>query len=550
MDAKEQAAQAANLPIKRALVSVTDKTGVADFARTLVEEFGIQVISTGGTAKALTDAGVAVTPIEEVTGFPEMMDGRVKTLHPRVHGGLLARRDVPEHLSAAAEHGIELIDMVVVNLYAFSATIATPGTSYQNAIENIDIGGPAMIRSAAKNHDSVTVVTSPSQYDMVIEELRNNQGATTYPTRQALAVQAFGLTSTYDEAVFKWLNDQADKNSPGQAAVAEESPIFPLTLSLELPREASLRYGENPHQNAAFYRQPLPEGSLPDKVRREYTLAYAKFVQGKELSYNNYLDIDAAWTAAREFDEPTAVIIKHLTPCGIASHADLVTAYQRAHDVDPTSAYGGVMAFNRPVSVSLVEAVYENDQFVEAIIAPSIAADAADLLSEKPSIRVLATGGMNPPGWQCDYKSIEGGMLVMQADAVEADQSNYTIASKRQPSAEEMQQLVFAWKCCKSVKSNAIVIAKDFCMVGAGAGQPNRVNSAIIAAEQAGESAIGAVAASDAFMPFADSMEVLIAAGVQAVIQPGGSVRDDEVIEAANAAGVAVVFTGYRHFRH
>ncbi|MCL2631471.1 MAG: bifunctional phosphoribosylaminoimidazolecarboxamide formyltransferase/IMP cyclohydrolase [Coriobacteriia bacterium] len=539
-----------DLPIKRALISVTDKSGVAEFARTLSQEFGIQIISTGGTARTLTEAEVEVTPIEDVTGFPEMMDGRVKTLHPRVHGGLLARRDVPEHLEQAAEHGIEPIDMIVVNLYAFSATIATPGTSYETAIENIDIGGPAMIRSAAKNHDSVTVVTSPDQYDAIIDELRTNAGATTFATRQRLAYLAFGLTSTYDEAIFKWMNAQISLPEVDLTPNADDNLVFPLKLNLSLPRQATLRYGENPHQNAAFYRQVMPEGSLPEGVNRDFTLGYAAFVQGKELSYNNFLDIDAAWAAVREFDGPAAVIVKHLTPCGIAQHADIVTAYQRAHDVDPTSAYGGVMAFNRPVSAAMVQAIYANDQFVEAIIAPSVDVTAAELLSEKPSIRVLATSGLNPAGWQLDYKSVEGGLLVMQADAVETDQSAYTIASERQPTPDEYDQLLFAWKCVKSVKSNAIVIANDFCMVGAGAGQPNRVNSARIAAEQAGEAAIGAVAASDAFMPFADSMEVLITAGVKAVIQPGGSVRDDEVIAAANAAGVALVFTGARHFRH
>ena len=568
MDADKRGVQGANLAVKRALISVTDKSGVADFARALVSEFGVQIISTGGTARALLEAGVAVTPIEEVTGFPEMMDGRVKTLHPSVHGGLLARRDVPEHLEAAAVQGIDMIDMLVVNLYAFSATIATPGTSYETAIENIDIGGPAMIRSAAKNHDSVTVVTAPEQYDTILAELRANAGATTFATRQRLAAEAYGLTSTYDEAIFKWMNEQikagvgtagasAAQIAAGEglstantAAVGEEAQVFPLQLRLDLTREASLRYGENPHQDATFYRQPLPDATLPATVNRDFTLSYATFVQGKELSYNNYLDTDAAWAAVREFSEPAAVIVKHLTPCGIAQHSDLVEAYQRAHDVDPTSAYGGVMAFNRNVSAAVIEAMYANDQFVEAIVAPSIDAQAAELLSEKPNIRVLATGGVNPPGWQIDYKSIEGGLLVMRADSVETDRSGYTIASDRQPTQDEYEQLLFAWKCVKSVKSNAIVIANDFCMVGAGAGQPNRVNSARIAAEQAGAAAIGAVAASDAFMPYADSMEVLIAAGVKAVIQPGGSIRDDAVIAAANAAGVALVFTGYRHFRH
>ena len=550
MAADEQATSQINCqPVKRALISVTDKTGVVDFAATLVSEFGVEVISTGGTAKALSDAGVAVTPIESVTGFPEMMDGRVKTLHPRVHGGLLARRDIAEHLAQAAEHGIELIDMVVVNLYAFSATVAKPDTTYETAIENIDIGGPSMIRSAAKNHAAVTVVTSPEQYPDILDEMRANGGATTYATRQQLAAQAYALTSAYDAAITEWMAVQLTPAAAAPAAAADENG-FPLQLKLDFAHQAELRYGENPHQAAAFYRQPLDAATLPSGVKRDFTLGYAQFVQGKGLSYNNYLDLDAAWSAVREFSDPTCVIVKHLTPCGIASNADITQAYQLAHDVDPVSAYGGVMAFNTPVDAPIIAAMYANDQFVEALIAPAVSAAAIELLAEKPNIRVLQTGGTNPPGWQTDYKSIEGGFLAMQADAVEIDSSAYTIASDRQPSADELEQLLFAWKCVKSVKSNAIVIARDFCMVGNGPGQPNRVNSARIAVEQAGPAAQGAVAASDAFMPFADSMEVLIAAGVKAVIQPGGSVRDDEVLAAANAAGVAVVFTGYRHFRH
>ncbi|MCL1879286.1 MAG: bifunctional phosphoribosylaminoimidazolecarboxamide formyltransferase/IMP cyclohydrolase [Actinomycetia bacterium] len=535
--------------IRRALVSVTDKSGVVDFARALSEEFGVQIISTGGTAQALSDAGVAVTPVEEVTGFPEMMGGRVKTLHPLIHGALLARRDLPEHLAAAAEHGIELIDMVVVNLYAFSATIARAGTSYQQAIENIDIGGPSMIRSAAKNHDSVTVVTSPAQYPELLDEMRATGGSTSFATRQRLAQKAFALTSTYDEAIFRWMGEQIVQDL-GAATAADEPLAFPLWLNVELERQAKLRYGENPHQDAAVYRIPLPDASLPAGVKREDTLAYAEKLQGKDLSYNNYLDLDAAWAAVREFDAPTCVIVKHLTPCGIASDADLVSAYQHAHDVDSVSAFGGVMAFNRSVSALVVQAIYANGQFVEAIIAPGFTEEAAELLSEKPNIRALVTGGMNPPGWPVDYRSVEGGILAMQADAVGQLADSLQVVSERQPSPAELEQLAFAWKCAKSVKSNAIVIAKDYCTVGVGGGQPNRVNSARIAVEQAGTAAAGAVAASDAFMPFADSLEVLAAAGVTAVIQPGGSNNDDAVLAAANAAGMALVFTGVRHFRH
>ncbi|MCL2750266.1 MAG: bifunctional phosphoribosylaminoimidazolecarboxamide formyltransferase/IMP cyclohydrolase [Coriobacteriia bacterium] len=525
----------ADHPIKRALISVTNKEGVAEFARALHDEFGVEIVSTGGTAKALEAEGIAVRAIDDLTGFPEMMDGRVKTLHPRVHGGLLARRDDPTHLEQAAEHAIGLIDLVVVNLYAFEATVAKPGVSYEEAIEKIDIGGPSMLRSAAKNHSAVTVVINPTHYELILTEMRSNSGATTLATRKQLACEVFQATSAYDNAIYNWLF--------GALATGEAATPYRQDKRLFLSKVQDLRYGENPHQSAAFYK--LDGGGNAN------TLANATQHQGKELSFNNYLDLDAAWAAVREFSAlPTVVIIKHLTPCGVASHSSLATAYQRAFDCDPVSAFGGVMAFNCPVGPEVIEAIYANGQFIEALIAPEYEAAALELLAQKPDVRVLSTQALNEPGVGFDYRSVEGGMLCMQADAVLEDEAGFTVASIRQPSAEELADLVFAWKVCKSVKSNAIVVVKDGVTLGIGAGQPNRVNSARLAATQAGAGAEGAAAASDAFMPFADSLEVLAAAGVTAVIQPGGSMRDQEVLAAANAANMAVVFTGTRHFRH
>ena len=517
-----------HVQVKRALVSVTDKTGVAEFCRALQDEFGIEIVSTGGTAKVLTEAGVTVRPIDDLTGFPEMMDGRVKTLHPRVHGGLLARRDVPEHMAAAGEHGIGMIDMIVVNLYAFEATVAREGVTEQDAIENIDIGGPSMLRSAAKNFAGVAVVTDPARYDDVLSEMRANGGATTRETRRELATEVFRITSAYDSAIWMYLSGY------GQSR-------FPEEVRFRLEKAKDLRYGENPHQEAAFYR--FMDG-------KPETLAQATQLQGKELSYNNILDIDAAWAAVREFEEPACVIVKHTNPCGIALGEDLITAYLNAHDADPVSAFGGVMAFNRPVPAVLVQGILDNGQFVEAMIAPEFDTDALDLLATKPNVRVLATGGLRAPGGHYESRAVEGGMLVQTSDSVSEDPTGFRVVTKRQPTEDETAQLLFAWKAAKSVKSNAILLAQDFVSVGVGAGQMNRVNSARIAVEQAGAKAKGAVAASDAFMPFADSLEVCAAGGVTAVIQPGGSVRDEEVVARADELGVAMVFTGHRHFRH
>lgn len=523
---------AENPSIKRVLMSVTDKTGVVDFARALVDEFGCEIISTGGTAKVISEAGIPVTPIDAVTEFPEMMDGRVKTLHPRVHGGLLAKRDNAAHMQQAADHGIQMIDMVVVNLYAFEKTVAS-GADFGTCIENIDIGGPSMLRSAAKNFASVAVVINPAAYEGILEEMRANGGATTYGTREALALEVFRTTAAYDGAIAAWLGTQLE----GEGFAAKEA--------LGLTKKQDLRYGENPHQKAAFYVRDSYKGA-------EHSLARATQHQGKEMSYNNYLDVDAAWAAVREYEQPACVIVKHLTPCGVCEDSNLVDAYKRAHECDPVSAYGGVMAFNRAVGGDVVQAIFDNKQFVECIIAPEFSQEALEMYSAKKNARLLATGGVNPAGGEVEYRSVEGGLLCQESDAVAeaADIAAWTVPTKRQPTAEEMDELIFAWKACKSVKSNAILIARDHASVGAGGGQPNRVNSARIAVEQAGEKAKGAVAASDAFFPFRDGFDVLAQAGVTAVVQPGGSIRDEEVIAAADEQGVAMVFTGHRHFRH
>lgn len=521
-----------DLKIKRVLMSVTDKSGIVDFARALSEEFGAEIISTGGTAKVIAEAGIPVTPIDEVTQFPEMMDGRVKTLHPRVHGGLLAKRDNDSHMAQAAEHGIEMIDMVVVNLYAFQKTVDS-GADFGTCIENIDIGGPSMLRSAAKNFASVTVVTDPASYGDILGEMRKMDGCTSFGTRQALALQVFATTAAYDGAIARWMCAQ----------LAGGADDFAQAVELGLSKKQDLRYGENPHQAAAFY-------TLDDYPNADTTLAHAQQLQGKELSYNNYLDLDAAWAAVREYTDPACVIVKHLTPCGVCVDENVTAAYKRAHECDPVSAYGGVMAFNREVTGETVAAIFDNKQFVEAIIAPSFDVSALEMYASKPNCRLMATGGVNAPGEAVEYRSVEGGLLAQVSDSVAEEPDVFEVAGDVQPTPEQMEELLFAWRAVKSVKSNAILIAKDNTSVGAGGGQPNRVNSARIAVEQAGDKAKGAVAASDAFFPFRDGFDVLADAGVVAVIEPGGSIRDEEVIQAANEKGVALVFTGHRHFRH
>lgn len=513
--------------VKRALVSVTDKTGIVPFCKVLQSELGVEIVSTGGTALALAAGGVTVRPIDDFTGFPEMMDGRVKTLHPKVHGALLARRDVPEHMAQAADHDIELIDMVVVNLYAFEKTIAKPEVTLAEAIENIDIGGPSMLRSAAKNFDAVAVVTDPASYDGVLAELRANDGSTTRATRAALAREVFRLTSAYDAAIYKYLADEGE---------------FPSELRLRALKVQDLRYGENPHQKAAFYR---------DINAPEHTLARAEKLHGKELSYNNILDTDAAWGAVAEFQDPACVIVKHMNPAGTAIGADVLEAYKLAHDSDPISAYGGVIAFNRPVPVEVVAQINERHQFVEVMIAPEFEPGALELLTQKKNIRLLRTGGIRRPQDRgLELRKVEGGILVQEYDVVAEERSTFTVPTKREPTKEEWEQLLFAWKAAKSVKSNAILLVKDYASVGVGAGQMSRVDSAKIAVEKAGDRVRGSVCASDAFMPFPDALEVVAEAGCRAVIQPGGSIRDAEVIARADDLGVAMVFTGHRHFRH
>lgn len=538
--------------IERALISVTDKTGIVEFAHALVENFGVEVISTGGTAKVLEEAGIPVTPIEEFTGFPEMMDGRVKTLHPKVHGGLLARRDSKKHMAEAEEHGIQMIDLVCVNLYEFEKTVAQPDVTFEDAIEHIDIGGPSMLRSAAKNNDSVTVVCDPADYDAILEEMHVHGGATTKNTRRRLAAKVYTRTAAYDTAISMWLNTYLELQDE---AIDPDDPFdIPSVFGMQLTKVQDLRYGENPHQTAAVFRfgsdfEQL--GSSPNP------LVGAEQIQGKELSYNNFLDADAAWNAVREFDEPAVVILKHQNPCGSAVAGDVTTAYDRAFACDPKSAFGGIIAVNREVPLSLVEHFADvNKQFVEVLIAPSYAPEALERLSRRQNLRVLATGGAEGHA-KLELRSVDGGMLVQCVDTVDEDPSEFTCPTSRKPTDQEMRDLLFAWNVVKTVKSNAILVAKDQAGIGMGPGQPNRVDSALLACERAedacermGVEPTGFVAASDAFFPFRDNVDVLAEHGVTAIIQPGGSVRDDESIKACDDHDIAMIFTGTRHFRH
>ncbi len=527
--------------IKRALVSVTDKTGVVEFVKTLEDEFGVEVISTGGTARVLAEAGVHVVPIEQYTGFPEMMDGRVKTLHPKVHGGLLARRDDPKHMAEAAEHGIGMIDLVCVNLYEFGKTVAKPDVTFADAIEHIDIGGPSMLRSAAKNADAVTVVSDPADYEAILSEMRANGGATTLKTRRALQLKVYQTTAAYDAAIAAWLAKQA----PDAAEVGVE---LPATLELKAEKIQDLRYGENPQQAAAFYRLPGAHA---------HSLVNATQVQGKELSYNNLLDTDAAWSLVREFDGPACVILKHQNPCGSAVAANITEAYDRAFACDPKSAFGGIIACNREVPLELCEHFADvNKQFVEVLIAPSYTPEALERLSRRKNLRVLATGGIDAPA-ALEYRSVDGGVLAQTVDRVSEDPATFTVPTKRKPTDDEMAELMFAWRVCKGVKSNAILVSKGKAGIGMGPGQPNRVDSALLACERAEEACDrmgiergGFACASDAFFPFRDNVDVLAEHGVTCIIQPGGSKRDDESIAACDEHGIAMVFTGARHFRH
>ena len=540
----------ADCPIKRALVSVTDKTGVVEFVKALEDEFGVEVISTGGTARVLSEAGVKVVPIEQYTGFPEMMDGRVKTLHPKVHGGLLARRDDPKHMAEAAEHGIGMIDLVVVNLYEFEKTVAKPDVTHADAIEHIDIGGPSMLRSAAKNAASVTVVVDPEDYDGILDEMRSHNGATTLATRRELQLKVYETTALYDTAIATWLADQLDAEEGG----AEAESGLPDEFGVWLEKADDLRYGENPQQAAAVYRFADEFAELGSS---EHPLVGAEQIQGKPLSYNNYLDADAAWNLVREFDEPACVILKHQNPCGSAVAEDITSAYDRAFACDPKSAFGGIIACNREVPYELVEHFAdENKQFVEVIIAPGFSEDAKARMAKRPNLRVLATGGVGKTP-ELEMRSIDGGVLVQHVDRVEEDPATFAVPTKRKPTDDEMAELLFAWKVCKGVKSNAILISRGRAGIGMGPGQPNRVDSALLACERAedycereGVERGSFACASDAFFPFRDNVDVLAEHGVTCIIQPGGSKRDDESIEACDEHGIAMVFAGARHFRH
>ena len=544
----------ADTPIKRALVSVTDKTGVVAFVKALEEEFGVEVISTGGTARVLEEAGVHVVPIEQYTGFPEMMDGRVKTLHPKVHGGLLARRDDPAHMAEAAEHGIGMIDLVCVNLYEFEKTVAKPDVTFDDAIEHIDIGGPSMLRSAAKNAASVTVVSDPADYDEVLEAMRKNDGCTTLELRRYLQLKVYDTTAAYDAAIADYLAERYAEDFPEELDDEAEAPALPEGLDLFLEKVDDLRYGENPQQSAAVYRFA---GETGDAFSSASPLVDAEQIQGKPLSYNNYLDADAAWNLVREFDGPACVILKHQNPCGSAVADDVTCAYDRAFACDPKSAFGGIIACNREVPYELVEHFAdENKQFVEVIIAPSYTPEALERMAKRPNLRVLATGGADGHAL-AELRTVDGGVLVQYVDTVSEDPETFTCPTERKPTPEEMDELMFAWRVCKGVKSNAILVSKGKAGIGMGPGQPNRVDSALLACQRADEACErmgvergGYACASDAFFPFRDSVDVLAEHGVTCIIQPGGSKRDDESIEACNEHGIAMVFTGSRHFRH
>jgi phosphoribosylaminoimidazolecarboxamide formyltransferase/IMP cyclohydrolase len=518
--------------VRRALLSVTDKTGLVEFAQALAS-FGVELISTGGTSKALRAAGLAVKDVSELTGFPEMLDGRVKTLHPRVHGGLLYVRGNKEHEASVAEHGIEPIDMVVVNLYAFEKTAATPGVSFGHLIENIDIGGPSMVRSAAKNFEDVAIVTRVADYAALVEELKANGGALTRATRWKLAKQAFATTAAYDCAIAGTLEQIEPAPEPAEAAVID-SAAFPETLRIIMPRAQSLRYGENPHQRAALYSDGTGMG-----------IAGATQLQGKELSFNNLVDLDACWELALEFDEPAAIIVKHTNPCGAATGATVLEAYKKALEADPVSAFGGVIGINREVDLAAADEIAK--LFVEAIAAPAFTAEARERFSLKKNLRLVEVKSAPP---KPVVKQVSGGLLLQDADTGRVTEGDLDVVTWRPPTAGELRSLLFAWRVCKHVKSNAIVYARDGQTLGVGAGQMSRVDAAKFGAQKAVLPLKGCVAASDAFFPFPDGLEAVSAAGATAVIQPGGSVKDQDVIAAADRLGIAMVFTGIRHFRH
>jgi phosphoribosylaminoimidazolecarboxamide formyltransferase/IMP cyclohydrolase len=512
--------------VARALLSVSDKRGIVDFARGLAE-LGVEIVSTGGTARELSAAGVAVRPIEDFTGFPEIMDGRVKTLHPKLYAGVLARRDDPEHMAAAEEQGIEFVDLVCANLYPFERIAAQRGATEQDVMENIDIGGPTMIRAAAKNFPFTAVVVAPESYDGVLEELRQLEGKVSIGTREGLAADAFAYTARYDTAISRWF--------------AEKQEDFPPLFVRAFEKVTDLPYGENPHQRAAFYSQV---------GARMHVLSMVRQLNGKELSFNNLLDLNAARLLLREFEIPACVIIKHNNPCGCALGSSALEAYRRAFAADPMSAFGGVVSLNRPVDGPLAEELVS--QFIEVLFAPEIDDDALEVLSEKQNLRILEDNEQRTMNLvEPEMKQVIGGMLVQDRDLDIEDRSEMQVVTERKPTEAEWGEMLFAWKVCKHVRSNAIVLARDLATAGIGAGQMSRVDSVRLALEKSlAESLAGAAMASDAYFPFADGPQAAIDAGVSAIIQPGGSVRDPEVVEAADRAGVAMVFTSRRHFRH
>ncbi len=536
------------LPIARALLSVSDKTGIVEFAQALAQR-GVTLLSTGGTAALLTRHGLTVTPVDAITRFTEMLDGRVKTLHPAVHGGLLARRDSPDHMRALAGAGFETIDLLVVNLYPFRETLARPGASYEDVIENIDIGGPAMLRAGAKNHDGVAVVVDPSDYADLLAEMDAQANTLGWPTRQRLAKKVFAHTSAYDGAISNFLNAlepvDCDATAAGCMPPAPSSAnAYPQVLSIQVQKVQDMRYGENPHQSAAFYK---------DVQAMTGTLANYTQLQGKELSYNNIADSDAAWSCVRSFSAPACVIVKHANPCGVAVGADALNAYQKAFKTDPTSAFGGILAFNTELSAAAAQEVAK--QFAEVIIAPSFHPDALQVFATKTNLRLLQLplGDDGAIASGRDVKRVSGGLLVQTPDRNTLSRDQLKVVTTLAPTPQQLDDLLFAWKVCTWVKSNAIVFCGNGMTLGVGAGQMSRIDSARIAgikAQHAGLDLKGSAVASDAFFPFRDGLDAVANVGATCVIQPGGSVRDDEVIAAANERGIAMVFTGMRHFRH
>ncbi|OBU10314.1 bifunctional phosphoribosylaminoimidazolecarboxamide formyltransferase/IMP cyclohydrolase [Morganella psychrotolerans] len=524
-------------PIRRALLSVSDKTGIIEFAQALAAR-GVDLLSTGGTARLLSQAGLPVTEVSDYTSFPEMMDGRVKTLHPKVHGGILGRRGTDDEVMA--KHQIEAIDMVVVNLYPFAETVAKPGCTTEDAVENIDIGGPTMVRSAAKNHKDVAIVVKSSDYAAIIAEMDAGQHSLSFDTRFDLAIKAFEHTAAYDSMIANYFGQQV---KPYHGDTTQPSGQFPRTLNLNFIKKQDMRYGENSHQNAAFYiEENIQEASISTAVQ----------LQGKALSYNNIADTDAALECVKQFTQPACVIVKHANPCGVAVAPSLLTAYDNAFKTDPTSAFGGIIAFNRELDAETASAIVER-QFVEVIIAPSVAEDALPILAAKQNVRVLICGQWQNPVAALDFKRVNGGLLVQDRDLGMVSGSDLQVVSKRQPTEQELKDALFCWKVAKFVKSNAIVYAKNDMTIGVGAGQMSRVYSAKIAGIKAGDEGLevaGCAMASDAFFPFRDGIDAAAAVGITCVIQPGGSIRDDEVIAAADEHNIAMIFTGMRHFRH